>query len=383
MQGAVRSYKTMGVALVGAGVVAASPLAPPMPHIQAVQRAVSSAGVELDAMVNPIEQWQQVLQAAGANLGTIAQAILDNPTPILSQVIANQTASAQEVGAATQSYIQQIQQNLQALPGNLQTAQAQLQAGNITGAVTTLNDGLVVPIVTAVLAMATLPVTPLANMAQEFGNVMATLPTSGDSPSVIMNSILPLTYPLVSAVNELAQSAQDVVTAPSAAVAVNALVNAPANLVNGLLNGDGTLLGFLPQAGLLTPFDPIFGALDSGPIAVLNNMREVIAEALGATPPATTASLAVKAPAAISAIASVPTASKMLTLAATPSTATAAAAATTTATKPSRLHPTKGVSDGTRKASKHAGDGSTNAAAGTDAKHSSTSTGGSKSSAGG
>jgi hypothetical protein len=321
MQAAVRSYKTMGVALVGASVVAVSPLAPPMPHVQAVERAVSSAGVELDALVNPIEAWVQVLQAAGANLGAIGQELVDNPTPILSQVIANQEANAQEIGASAQSYIQQIQLNLQDLPGNLQTAQAQLQAGNITGAVATLNNGLVVPIVSAVLSIATLPVTPLANMAQEFANVMATLQTNNNDPSVVLNSILPFTYPLVSAVNALAQTAQDVVTAPNVAAAVNALINAPANLVGAFLNGDGTLLGFLPQAGLLTPFDPVFGALDSGPIAVLNNMREVIAEALGKVAPvAATASLAVTPKADVSAIASVPTASKLVTLAATPST---------------------------------------------------------------
>src|ERR1700742_4980926 len=53
---AVRPHAAAGIALLGAGVIAVSPLAPPMPHIQAVERAVSSARVELDAMVNPIEQ---------------------------------------------------------------------------------------------------------------------------------------------------------------------------------------------------------------------------------------------------------------------------------------------------------------------------------------
>ena len=121
MQAAVRSYRTMGVALVGASVVAVSPMAPPLPHVQAVERAVSSAGVELDALVNPIEQWVQVLQAAGANLGTIAQTIIDNPTPILSQVIANQTAYAQQFGANFQTDVGLIESNLQNLQKNLPT----------------------------------------------------------------------------------------------------------------------------------------------------------------------------------------------------------------------------------------------------------------------
>ncbi len=60
MNAAVRPYATAGVALVGASVIAISPLAPPMPDLQAVQRSVSSVGVELSAAVNPIENWIQV-----------------------------------------------------------------------------------------------------------------------------------------------------------------------------------------------------------------------------------------------------------------------------------------------------------------------------------
>jgi hypothetical protein len=320
---AVRPYATAGIALLGAGVIAVSPLAPPMPHIQAVQRAVSSAGVELDAMVNPIERWVQVLSAAGANIGTITQAIIDNPTPILAQVIANQMANAQQFGAALQLNNSQILGALQNAPKNLQAAQGLLQAGDITGAVTWVNDKIVVPIVTGVLMNASDSLTPLVNMSQEFATVMAQIPAEGPLyGSAFMTAVLPMTYPLVSAVNALAQTTQDVVTgvgAGNVAAAVNALVNAPANLVGAILNGYGTVTGF-PAAGILTPWDSFLGPLDSGPIASLNALREQIAEALGATPPAAAASAAVTPAAAISAIASVPTKNKTVTLSTTPST---------------------------------------------------------------
>jgi hypothetical protein len=323
MQAAVRSYKTMGVALVGASVVAVSPLAPPVPHVQAVERAVSSAGVELDALVNPIELWVQVLSQAGANLGAIGQEIIDNPTPILAQVIANQTANAQAFGTSVQANGAQFITETQLLQKSLPTISAQLQAGNFTEALNTFNASFT-PAVLAALTIASDSLNPLVNTVQEFANVMNTLPQGGNLPSVFLNAVLPFTYPLVSAMYAVAQTGDDVaagVAAGNVAAVVNALVNAPANLVGGVLNGAGNILGFLPGSGILTPFDPVFGSLDSGPIASLNELREVIAEALGAKAPvAATADLAVTPKAAVSAIASVPTASKLVTLAATPST---------------------------------------------------------------
>jgi hypothetical protein len=444
MQAAVRSYKTMGVALVGAGVVAVSPLAPPMPHVQAVVRAVSSAGVELDALVNPIEAWVQVLQAAGANLGTLTQAIIDNPTPILSQVIANQTANAEAFNAGAQAQIQQIQNILQTAPILLQKAQVALQAGNLVnntstvgsdpGALNIVNDQIVSPILVAATLIGTDALLPLANMAQNFANALNTL--QAENPpydAAFLTAVIPSVLPVASAFNALAQTTQDVVNgvgAGNVAAAVNALVNAPATLVGALLNGYGEVAGS-PGAGILTPWTDLYGEFGSGPIGSLNELRELIAQAIGAPVPAT-ASYAVTPPAAVNAIASVPTASKIAKLPATSAnlvtldaaspakdvgalalkkiaaiaapaaaaktvtvdlassakdvsavapTATSAAAtsdasAVTIATKPSRLNPTKDVSAGTGKALK-------NAAAGTGANSSSTSTGGSKSSAGG
>jgi hypothetical protein len=324
MYAAVRPYASAGIALVGAGVIAVSPLAPPMPHVQALQRAASSAGVELDAVVNPIEQWVQVLQAAGANLGAIGQEISDNPFPILDQVIANQVANAQQFGASLQTNVGLINSNLQVLQKSLPKIAAQLQAGNFTGALDTFNAGLT-PIVLAVLQIPESAFVPISNMAQNFANVAATLPYD------FMQVVLPFTYPVVSVMYAVAQTADDVaagVAAGDPRAVVNALVNAPANLVGGLLNGAGNILGFMPGAGILTPFDPIFGDLDSGPIASLNNLREVIAEALGKKAPvATAAALAVTSATAALTTTPRPTASNTVTLTTTPSAAAGAPSA--------------------------------------------------------
>jgi hypothetical protein len=397
--------------------------------------------------VNPIEAWVQVLQAAGANLGTIAQTIIDNPTPILSQVIANQTGYWQAFNAAVEPQIQQIQNILKDSPIDFQKAWVQVQAGNLvtngtdsqgnlisTGALNLLNDQIVSPILVAATLIGTDALLPLANMAQNVTNALNTL--QAENPpydAAFLTAVIPSVLPVASAINALAQTTQDVVNgvgAGNVAAAVNALVNAPATLVGAVLNGYGEVAGS-PGAGILTPWTDLYGEFGSGPIGSLNELRELIAQAIGAPVPAT-ASYAVTPPAAVNAIASVPTASKIAKLpttsanlvtldAASPAkdvgalalkkiaaiaapaaaaktvtvdlassakdvsavapTATSAAAtsdasAVTIATKPSRLNPTKDVSAGTGKALK-------NAAAGTGANSSSTSTGGSKSSAGG
>ncbi|MDT7759184.1 MAG: hypothetical protein QOH27_5082, partial [Mycobacterium sp.] len=319
---------------------------------------------------------------------------------------------AEAFNAGAQAQIQQIQNILQTAPILLQKAQVALQAGNLVnntstvgsdpGALNIVNDQIVSPILVAATLIGTDALLPLANMAQNFANALNTL--QAENPpydAAFLTAVIPSVLPVASAFNALAQTTQDVVNgvgAGNVAAAVNALVNAPATLVGAVLNGYGEVAGS-PGAGILTPWTDLYGEFGSGPIGSLNELRELIAQAIGAPVPAT-ASYAVTPPAAVNAIASVPTASKIAKLpttsanlvtldAASPAkdvsavapTATSAAAtsdasAVTIATKPSRLNPTKDVSAGTGKALK-------NAAAGTGANSSSTSTGGSKSSAGG
>ncbi len=307
MHAAVRPYATAGVALLGAGVIAVSPLAPPMPDVSAVQRAVTSVNVQLSAAVNPLERWFQVLETTTANVGAIGQQVIDNPAPILAQIIANQLASATAFGNSLQTNLQTVTQIVESVPGVVQTAAGQLQAGDIAGAVATVNNSVVIPLVLAALQVGSDALVPLVNVVNNFAKAFATL------PNAVFAVALPMTFPLLSAVNVIVQTTQDVVdgaVAGDAGAVINALVNAPANLVDGVLNGYGTVLGLLPAAGILTPYSPDFGFLASGPIASLIALRETIAEALGATPPT--------AAAVTSAVATVPTATKTVTLAVAP-----------------------------------------------------------------
>ena len=94
MQISVRSYLTAGVAFVGAGAIALTPVAPPMPTIDVHAAVARSANIALMASPNPIEAWVEVLEASVGNIGTLGQAVLANPAPIVGQVAHNQLANA-------------------------------------------------------------------------------------------------------------------------------------------------------------------------------------------------------------------------------------------------------------------------------------------------
>ncbi|WP_396926065.1 hypothetical protein [Mycolicibacterium sp.] len=295
MNAAVRPYATAGVALVGASVIAISPLAPPMPDLQAVQRSVPSVSVELSAAVNPIENWIQVFQKSAANLGAIGQQIGDSPAPILKQIVLNQMAAFEDLKTRFDANAGTVKLILDGAPGAIATARGQLESGNITGAFDTFNNQIVIPLALAGVQAVSDLTRPLVSTVNNFAKAFATLPDS------VFQIILPMTFPLVSTINAAVQATQDVydgVVAGDPAAVVNTLVNLPANLVDGFLNGSGTILGFINAPGLLTPYDPNFGFLASGPIASLIALRDVIAQAIGATPPPTAAISAAKAPAA-------------------------------------------------------------------------------------
>ncbi|WP_431237293.1 hypothetical protein ACQ86B_21150 [Mycolicibacterium aichiense] len=314
MNVAVRPYATAGVALVGASVIAISPLAPPLPDAHALQRSISSVGVELSAAVNPIENWVQVFQQSAANLGELGQQFAADPAPILSQVVANQLASLKALQTAYTNDAANLKQIFESVPGALETARGQLQSGDIVGAFDTFNNTVVIPLALNLVTVVSDSTVPLVNTVNNFAKVFATL------PNAVFQVVLPMTFPLVSTINAAVQTMQDVYDGAAASdpgAVINALVNLPANLVGGFLNGSGTVLGFINAPGLLTPYSPDFGFLASGPIASLLQLRDVIAEAIGAPLPTTAA--------ATSAAAKAPAAAKTVTL------STAAPAATGTA----------------------------------------------------
>ena len=98
MQHAVRSSLTTGVALIGAGVIAVSPVThQPLPDLHLP--AFHASAVQLTAQVNPITQWGQIITEALQNTKGLVTEVIADPAPVLGQVVRNQIASAVAVGA--------------------------------------------------------------------------------------------------------------------------------------------------------------------------------------------------------------------------------------------------------------------------------------------
>ena len=105
MQAALRPYVTAGVALVGASVIAVTPVTVPPTAIE-----VRDTAVQLSALTNPIDIFRPVFEQALENAQTVGQAIAANPAPILEQILANQLGNIGSIGQGLAAQIGVIPQ---------------------------------------------------------------------------------------------------------------------------------------------------------------------------------------------------------------------------------------------------------------------------------
>ena len=258
MEIAVRPHIVAGVALLGAGVIAVSPMAPPVPDIHLP--SISTAANNLVALTSPLQlgdAYNQVLQAAIANIQGLIQNVADDPTPILSQMVANQAASLSTLASALQTTGSAAATTLTTqVPALLQTALGQLSASNVTGAVNTL---LEIPLAIAAPALGLLPALqqiitqPITNLV----NVIKAVTDPINAPLEIVG----LVAPLISTTGATGVAFQNVVDALGTGdiqKVANAVLTAPATIADGLLNG-----GYGPDLGPLVgqPFSVLAGGL--------------------------------------------------------------------------------------------------------------------------
>ena len=254
---AIRQHASVGFALVGAGVIAAAPLAAPPPDIHLP--SISTVAVDLAAAVNPLDAYGQLLSNTVNNLGTLANATFAHGVaPILQQIITNQLVNAQNLGAGLNEVL------TDQLPMILQTALDQLGSGQFQAATETIASGVVS------VALPLLP--PLLAPLNNFVNVVNQLPT------VALATGLALIEPplaLLQATGQAVQGITDALTAGDPVQVLGAVLSAPAVMVDGFING------YLPSqtGGLLTPL--------SGALSLLVTIRDTILTAI--TPPAAVA----------------------------------------------------------------------------------------------
>jgi hypothetical protein len=95
---AMRPYATAGIAIVGASLIAISPIVPPVPKLHLP--AISDGRVALSAFVNPIAQWVEVLRNSGNSLAGLGQIVAADPLPVITQVIQKRMANIDTITGA-------------------------------------------------------------------------------------------------------------------------------------------------------------------------------------------------------------------------------------------------------------------------------------------
>jgi hypothetical protein len=274
--------------MLAASALAVSPLTPPMPDVQAtVQRAVSSAAVELDAVVNPLESFTQLVLNTANNVAGLGAQFATDPAPILGQLLTNQGANAAVLGDALQQAITFYQGFLPSIPSQFQMIADQLKAGDIADAV---NTAFQLPLGAALgLAVALPAINQIAvNSSQNFANAVNAI-AGPDSP-VLLLAITAIT-PVFAGLTNFGTQAQDVLDSVKGGDlpdAIGAALSIPTEVVNGFLNGTGTIDGIpgVQSPGLLTP---IANELGAGIISGLLSLRDTIADSLTPLPPPATA----------------------------------------------------------------------------------------------
>ncbi|OBC05097.1 hypothetical protein A5784_11675 [Mycobacterium sp. 852013-50091_SCH5140682] len=313
-----RSYLAAGVALVGAGAIAVSPVAPPLPDVHVP--AVSTASVNLSAAVDPFEAYVQLITNTVNNVGTLIGTEIADPFPILQQIVANQITSGQGVFAGLQQAGEALGQQLDpsnpyGIPAQLQLAFTQLFAGDINGAVGTAWSALLSPVLVAGLPLLE-PITnavkqPVQNLLNVINDPLAVLiPVLG-----ALNTV----YPAVLVSGNVGQNMVDAIKAGDPLGFVNAVIAGPGQIADAFLNGAEAAGG----GGLLGP--------SLGLLSALRQARDAIAKDI-APPAALTAavaqlSAAPKAPAKVVTLDVAPAPAEQTSTAPTESTPSGSAAA--------------------------------------------------------
>ena len=259
---AVRPYASAGIALVGASVIAISPIAPPLPD------AEISPQVRLSAAVEPITPWRNVISSADANLSDLAAAWREDPAPVLRQVIANQIRYLSDLPDFP-TIIEQIGANLEAaLTAPFATDLGTLEPGH----------AFAFPIVTEGLPELDIPALLPAEL-QPLLNLTTTY---------LSGVLLGLVSPVVGPALALSASTQAIIghltgDNPDPEEAFSDLINIPAGVADAFLNGgqsldltpvlaalgpvlgvelpEGTKIG-VAMGGVLSPGGSAFNALD-------------------------------------------------------------------------------------------------------------------------
>ncbi|WP_231646111.1 outer membrane porin GjpA [Mycolicibacterium mengxianglii] len=260
MESKLRPYATAGIALVGASVIAITPVAPPpLPDIR-----VAGPAVQLSASIDPITPWLNVFNTAEVNFADLANTWLEAPAPVLQQIIANQLGYLREL-PDFETIVGQVAAHIEAV------GQTLVGPGVGTGSLDASHEAILelLPMILDVPA--------------------ALQPVLDFSTTFLSGVLLGLVGPVIGPVLALGANVAEIVAnltgeTPDLGAAVNTLINTPAAMTDAFLNGGQSLdltpvltaLGLnlelspgipitvgVTFGGLLSPGGSIFNALDS------------------------------------------------------------------------------------------------------------------------
>jgi hypothetical protein len=260
LQRALRPCVTTGIALVGAGVIAVTPVTAPPPELHL-------PAVTLTA--NPVvDAYRQLLQNTWTDLQAVGSQAWNQGLPILEQLLINTRSNLDIVAKVPPEMFNALKYSVQQIRPTLDTAGTQLQAGQVGEAINTLWSGLVInPLVGVAFPLLNTLQIPV-NMAKTFARVVEALPTA-----ILLGVGLPVLSTMTAVVNSLgvvAQGLYDGITTGNLGAVLTTVLTAPATVIGGALNGD-------PDTGTV--------GLINGLIAGILNARQTIADAM-APPPA-------------------------------------------------------------------------------------------------
>ncbi|CRZ18784.1 hypothetical protein [Mycolicibacterium neworleansense] len=272
----LRSPLATGVALIGAGAIALTPLSPLPADLPAP--AIQSTAVQLTAAIDPLEAWVKLFTNTGVSATTLAEQILADPAPILTQLLHNGAEHAQTISTIVQGMGNGVVQWVNDLPMYADMVKTALDEGRFDLAIAQMTYplfGLAIGIAMPLMSLSSITVGitgNLYNVAQTIAN-----------PMTLFGTVLGSLQIMSSFSGQLGVGVQafaDAVKGGDAVAAVNALIATPALVLNGVINGTE----FTP--GILTPESPTMSPLP-GPIAgVMVQVRRAIAQAIGAPAPA-------------------------------------------------------------------------------------------------
>jgi len=248
LHAAVRSSVLSGATLLTAGAIAVTPIQPlaHVPSLPSISHAVSTAAVNLTS--SPFDLYGQVLKTAAGNLQADVKSYLDMGLfPILRQILTNQVGTMGGlVNALGESGKAVVTALTTEVPGYLGAAFSDLGKANVEGALNNLQLAIVLPIFAAINPIGPLP-KALGNLISQ--PLQSVINIANDLPNILLELGVGLIGPVASTLGAMGTATQNVINAVKAGdlgKLATAVIQAPATVIDGLLNG-----GYGPNLGAL------------------------------------------------------------------------------------------------------------------------------------